>query len=115
MNLERSDSQLYMNNVSSLSNDSIQTKTIYNGEIVTVDNDFAYVSIGTKTDGRVSLEEFEIAPKVGDIVEVMLVNRRLLDGMYVFSIKAAKREKSWQQFLKATEGSSIIQGIVTQK
>ena len=115
MNLERSDSQLYMNHVSSLSNDSIQTKTIYNGEIVTVDNDFAYVSIGTKTDGRVSLEEFEIAPKVGDIVEVMLVNRRLLDGMYVFSIKAAKREKSWQQFLKATEGSSIIQGIVTQK
>ncbi len=115
MNLERSDSQLYMNHVSSLSNDSIQTKAIYNGEIVTVDNDFAYVSIGTKTDGRVSLEEFEIAPKVGDIVEVMLVNRRLLDGMYVFSIKAAKKEKSWQQFLKAIEGSSIIQGIVTQK
>ncbi|HQG43847.1 MAG TPA: S1 RNA-binding domain-containing protein, partial [Spirochaetota bacterium] len=115
MNLERSDSQLYMDHVSSLSNDSIQTKAIYNGEIVTVDNDFAYVSIGTKTDGRVSLEEFEIAPKVGDIVEVMLVNRRLLDGMYVFSIKAAKKEKSWQQFLKAIEGSSIIQGIVTQK
>ena len=115
MNLERSDSQLYMNHVSSLSNDSIQTKAIYNGEIVTVDNDFAYVSIGTKTDGRVSLEEFENAPKVGDIVEVMLVNRRLLDGMYVFSIKAAKKEKSWQQFLKAIEGSSIIQGIVTQK
>ncbi len=115
MNLERSDSQLYMDHVSNLSNDSIQTKAIYNGEIVTVDNDFAYVSIGTKTDGRVSLEEFEVAPKVGDIVEVMLVNRRLLDGMYVFSIKAAKKEKSWQQFLKAIEGSSIIQGIVTQK
>ncbi|HPK44937.1 MAG TPA: S1 RNA-binding domain-containing protein, partial [Spirochaetota bacterium] len=115
MNLERSDSQLYMDHVSNLPSDSIQTKAIYNGEIVTVDNDFAYVSIGTKTDGRVSLEEFEIAPKVGDIVEVMLVNRRLLDGMYVFSIKAAKKEKSWQQFLKAIEGSSIIQGIVTQK
>ncbi len=35
--------------------------------------------------------------------------------MYVFSIKAAMKEKSWQQFLKAIEGSSIIQGTVKQK
>lgn len=115
MEVDRNDSQLYMDHVSNLSNDSIQPKTIYTGEIVTVDNDFAYVNIGTKTDGRVSLEEFEKAPKVGDMVEVMLMNKRLLDGMYVFSIKAAKKEKSWQQFLKAIEGSNIIQGTVKQK
>ncbi|MGB4268738.1 MAG: S1 RNA-binding domain-containing protein, partial [Spirochaetota bacterium] len=115
MEVDRNDSQLYMDHVSNLSNDSIQLKTIYTGEIVTVDNDFAYVNIGTKTDGRVSLEEFETAPKVGDMVEVMLMNKRLLDGMYVFSIKAAKKEKSWQQFLKAIEGSNIIQGTVKQK
>jgi len=115
MEVDRNDSQLYMEHVSNLSNDSIETKTIYTGEIVTVDNDFAYVNIGTKTDGRVSLEEFETAPKVGDVVEVMLMNKRLLDGMFVFSIKAAKKEKSWQQFLKAIEGTSIIQGTIKQK
>lgn len=115
MEVDRNDSQLYMDHVSNLSNDSIETKTIYTGEIVTVDNDFAYVNIGTKTDGRVSLEEFETAPQVGDVVEVMLMNKRLLDGMYVFSIKAAKKEKSWMQFLKAIEGTNIIQGTIKQK
>lgn len=115
MQVDRNDSQLYMDHVSNLSNDSVQTKTIYTGEIVTVDNDFAYVNIGTKTDGRVSLEEFDTAPKVGDVVDVMLMNKRLLDGMYVFSVKAAKKEKSWQQFLKEIEGTSIIQGTIKQK
>lgn len=115
MDVGRNDSQLYKDHVSNLSNDMIQLKTIYKGEIVTVDSDFAYVNIGTKTDGRVSLEEFAAAPKVGDCVEVMLLNKRLIDGMYVFSINAAQKEASWQQFLKAVENNSIIKGTITQK
>ena len=54
-----------MESVADSALDELQPGMIVKGEIVTVDAGYAYVNVGTKSDGRVALEEFETAPKVG--------------------------------------------------
>ncbi len=95
--------------------DDIQQGVVLKGEIVTIDSEFAYVNVGIKSDGRIPLEEFKTKPDVGEVVEVMLLNRRLVDGVYQFSRTAAQNEKSWQEFLKWYEDGNVrIKGRVIE-
>jgi len=93
--------------------DEIKPGQIIHGEIVTIDNDYAYVNVGTKSDGRISLEEFDVPPSVGTVVDVMLQNRRIVDGVYQFSKKAAEEELVWSEFTrKLGDGVETISGRV---
>jgi len=102
-----------MEHVADSALDEIQTGTIVQGEVVTVDTGYVYINVGTKSDGRIALEEFGDKPEVGDLIEVMLQNRRLVDGVYQFSRKAAEEEKLWQNFMSSyNEGDNVITGKV---
>jgi small subunit ribosomal protein S1 len=72
---------------------------IIEGEIVSLDAEYAYVNVGTKADGRISIDEFDPKPQIGQLVHVMLKNKRMLDGMYQFSKKSAEVEVQWTKFL----------------
>ncbi len=103
-----------MEHVADSALDSIQPGMVVKGEIVTIDSEYAYVNVGIKSDGGISLEEFDEKPQVGDVVEVMLQSRRLVDGVYQFSKIAADTEKRWQKFLEIyKEGSNIIKGKIS--
>ena len=47
-----------MEHVADSALDEIVTGKIIQGEIVTFDSEFVYVNVGTKSDGRISIEEF---------------------------------------------------------
>ncbi len=113
--IDKNDESIDMKQVVDYPVDSIEPDKIIKGEVVTIDGNFAYVNVGIKTDGRVNLSEFDGKPAIGDAVEVMLVNTRLMDGMYVFSRKLAEKEKRWREFIERhTEDSETISGkIVT--
>ena len=56
---------------------SPQEGSVIKGTIVSIENDFAMVDVGLKTEGRISLKEFAMPGvpadiKVGDTVEVYL-------------------------------------------
>src|SRR3569832_528076 len=56
---------------------SPQDGAVITGSVVAVENDFAMIDVGLKTEGRVSLKEFSMlgtpgTGKVGDKVEVLL-------------------------------------------
>ncbi len=110
---EKNDDGFTMEHVINSTVDTVELDKIYRGEVVTIDNEFAYVNVGTKSDGRISLEEFSTKPEVGDMIEIMLVNKRLIDGMYVFSMESAEKEKKWQEFLEwYGQGNNVINGSV---
>ena len=103
-----------MEHVADSAVDEIKPGMILKGEIVTVDTDFAYVNVGTKSDGRIPLNEFDENPEIGENVDVVLHNKNFVDGMYQFSKNAAEIEKRWQAFnAKRQEGVEIIEGRVT--
>ena len=86
---------------------------IVQGEIVTMDADYAYVNVGAKTDGRIPLDEFEVKPAIGETVSVMLQNRRMVDGMFQFSKKSAVAEIHWKKFMDwYNQGNRTITGKI---
>ncbi|MCU0821947.1 MAG: S1 RNA-binding domain-containing protein [Spirochaetes bacterium] len=111
--IDKNDENIDMKQVIDYPIDSIEPNKIIKGEIVTIDGNFAYVNVGIKIDGRVNLSEFDVKPAIGDPVDVILVNTRLMDGMYVFSKKLAEREKRWSEFIEQhTEDMETITGTL---
>jgi small subunit ribosomal protein S1 len=73
--------------------------SVVRGTIVAIENDFAVVDVGLKTEGRVALKEFSMPgsrPRaVGDEVEVYLERVENAMGEAVLSRDKARREESW--------------------
>lgn len=92
--------------------EEIQPGKVISGEVVTIDDSYVYVNVGTKSDGRVPAGEFEELPAVGDSIEVMLQTRRFVDGMYQFSMKAAHEMKFWKEFSENNAEGDSIKGFI---
>ncbi len=108
---ENHEDEMNMEHVINSAHEVIKPNKIIQGEIVTIDDEFVYVNVGTKSEGRVSLEEFETDPKVGSIIDIMLISKRMIDGMLVFSKTAAEKQKRWLKFMDYyNEGNINISG-----
>ena len=102
-----------MEHVADSTVEEIQPGMIVQGEIVTIDSEYAYVNVGMKTDGRIPIHEFEVKPEIGDTVPVMLQNKRMIDGMFQFSKNSASAEMGWKKFMEWHEkGNKNITGRI---
>lgn len=102
-----------MEHVADSTMEDIQPGVIVQGEIVTIDSEYAYVNVGTKTDGRIPIHEFDAKPEIGDVVPVMLQNKRMIDGMCQFSKNSACAELQWKKFMEwFNEGHKTIMGKI---
>ncbi|MES2850996.1 MAG: 30S ribosomal protein S1 [Bacteroidota bacterium] len=78
----------------------------------------AVVNIGFKSDGLISLNEFrDIAGglKVGDIIEVMVVEKEDKEGNLHLSRKQARTTRAWERIVELHKTGEIVTGIVTSK
>ena len=90
---------------------------VIRGRVVGIENDFAIIDVGLKTEGRVSLKEFAMpgmSPKVsiGDDVEVYLERIENALGDAVLSRDKARREESWIRLEKAFNEQTRVQGVI---
>ncbi len=91
--------------------------TVMEGKIISIENDFAVVDVGLKTEGRVALKEFSMpgqdaAVKVGDTVEVYLERVENALGEAVLSREKARREESWTRLEKSFEANDRVEGVI---
>ncbi|MBS1495717.1 MAG: 30S ribosomal protein S1 [Bacteroidetes bacterium] len=78
----------------------------------------AVVNIGFKSDGLISLNEFRDIPggvKVGDVVEVMVVEKEDRDGNLNLSRKSARITRAWERIVEVNKTGEIVTGYVTSK
>lgn len=78
----------------------------------------AVVNIGFKSDGLISLNEFRDIPggvKVGDVVEVMVVEKEDRDGNLNLSRKSARTTRAWERIVEVNKTGEIVTGLVTSK
>src|SRR6187397_488393 len=87
------------------------------GLVVGVTKTDAVVNIGFKSDGLVSLNEFRDNSnlKVGDVVEVMVVEKEDRDGNLNLSRKQARITRAWEKIVEIHKTGEIVTGIVTSK
>ena len=101
---------------------SFETQSPQDGQvikrtIVAIENDFAMVDVGLKTEGRISLKEFAMPGipadiKVGDTVEVYLERVENALGEAVLSRDKARREESWVKLEKAFTDVTRVTGVI---
>jgi small subunit ribosomal protein S1 len=96
---------------------SPQEGSVIKGIIVSIENDFAMVDVGLKTEGRIALKEFSMPGvptdlKVGDEVEVYLERVENALGEAVLSRDKARREESWIKLEKAFNDQTRVTGVI---
>jgi small subunit ribosomal protein S1 len=101
----------------SFNTQSPQEGNVIKGKIVAIENDYAVVDVGLKTEGRVPLKEFGIpgqppSVKLGDTVEVYLERVENALGDAVLSRDKARREESWIRLEKAFNDQSRVMGVI---
>jgi small subunit ribosomal protein S1 len=91
--------------------------SVITGTIVAIENDFAVVDVGLKTEGRVSLKEFSMPGvpakiAIGDQVEVYLERVENAMGEAVLSRDKARREESWIKLERAFNDQTRVEGVI---
>lgn len=98
------------------SGDSIEGSVV-SGRIIAIENDFAIIDAGLKSEGRVALKEFGAGGenstlKVGDTVDVYLERMENKNGEAVLSREKARREEAWTMLEKACEANERVEGTI---
>jgi small subunit ribosomal protein S1 len=75
------------------------------------------LNVGFKSDGLISLNEFRDQPglKVGDEVEVMVVDKEDRQGHLNLSRRQARITRAWERIMEVHKTGEVITGLVTSK
>jgi len=97
-------------------------KTITDGEmmdgaVVALTKTDVVINIGFKSDGLISLNEFRDLPnlKIGDSVEVMVVEKEDREGHLHLSRKQARITRAWERIVEVHKTGEVVTGTVTSK
>ena len=95
----------------------IEDGEIIRGSVVALTKTDVVVNIGFKSDGLVSLNEFRDVPtlKIGDEVEVMVVEKEDRQGNLHLSRKSARIYRAWERIVEVHKTGEVITGTVTSK
>lgn len=103
----------------SFGKDGLSEGKVVGATITSLENDFAVLDVGLKTEGRVPLREFGSEAKelkVGQTVEVYLDRIENALGEAVISREKARREEAWtrleEQFAKGEQVMGMVTGRV---
>lgn len=90
------------------------TGSVVKGTIIKINDDFATVDVGLKSEGRIPLREFgqNAELKVGDTVEVFVDRYEDRDGNIVLSREKARREEAWHDLEKCLNSGERVNGVI---
>jgi small subunit ribosomal protein S1 len=94
--------------------------TIIKGIVLDIENGFAIIDAGLKSEGVISLDEFknesgELELELGAEVEVALEKYENGYGQTILSREKAKRMLVWEQLQVAHDNEEIVMGKITGK
>lgn len=100
----------------------LKEDTIVEGTVVKIDSNEVLVNIGYKSDGVIPINELSNIPfespedivKVGDKIQVYVVNLEDKDGNVILSKKKADAINAWNFVEQAYHNQSEIEGVVTE-
>ncbi|GEP91364.1 small subunit ribosomal protein S1 [Chitinophaga terrae (ex Kim and Jung 2007)] len=94
-----------------------EENSLLTGTVVGLTNTDVVINIGFKSDGLISLNEFRDLPglKIGDEVEVLVVEKEDRDGNLHLSRKQARQKRAWEKIVEVYRTGEVVTGIVTSK
>ena len=83
--------------------DGIEDGQLVAGTVVQINNEYVFVDVGYKSEGRISTEEFDTMPEVGDEVKVIIVNKEGKGGQIIVSKRRADFKERTEELKAAAE------------
>jgi small subunit ribosomal protein S1 len=95
----------------------IEENGLLTGTVVGLTKTDVVINIGFKSDGLISLNEFRDLQglKVGDEVEVLVVEKEDRDGNLHLSRKQARQQRAWEKIVEVYKTGEVVTGTVTSK
>ncbi len=90
--------------------DGIEDGQLVAGTVVQVNNEYVFVDVGYKSEGRISRDEFASVPEVGDEVKVVIITKEGKGGQIVVSKKRADFKERTDELKAASESRSPVLG-----
>jgi small subunit ribosomal protein S1 len=90
---------------------------VVKGTVTAIENDFAMIDVGLKSEGRVALREFSMPGQkadisVGDEVEVYVDRVENMNGEAVLSRDRARREAAWDKLEGEFSAGNRVEGVI---
>jgi small subunit ribosomal protein S1 len=84
------------------------------GIVVAVSMDSVFIDIGYKSEGEISISEFDVKPEVNDRLKVMLMRKENRDGRLVLSKQKADEIENWANIRDSFKEGNPVEGIITE-
>jgi len=85
------------------------------GRVIEVDDDYVYVDVGYKSEGKLQSNEFDTKPQLGETVYVILVRKEGREGQVIVSKRKADEKIFWKDLRIAFDEHKPVQGTIVHK
>ena len=85
------------------------------GRVIEVDDDYVYVDVGYKSEGKIPANEFDVKPTMGETVYVILVRKEGREGQVIVSKRKADEKIFWKDLRIAFDDHKPVQGTIIHK
>ena len=92
--------------------EDIEEGSLIEGTIIEITPEQVFIDVGYKSEGKISLEEFDEKPVMGDKVSVILIKKEGRGGQVVVSKRKADSRVFWKNLKEASENKTPIDGTV---
>jgi len=90
----------------------LEAGQLVEGTVVAVNSEHVFIDVGYKSEGKISIDEFDPLPKVGDQVQVVLVTMEGRNGDVVVSKRKADEKAVWRDLKTAFQDKLPVKGKV---
>jgi len=90
--------------------DGIEDGQLITGTVVQVNNEYVFVDVGYKSEGKISTEEFSTLPQLGDKVEVLIVSKEGKGGQLIISKKLADAKQKTDELKVSADNRTPVDG-----
>lgn len=90
--------------------DGIEDGQLVTGTVVQVNNEYVFVDVGYKSEGKIPRGEFKDLPEVGESVKVVIVSKEGKHGQIIVSKKRADAKERTEELKVAAEARTPVEG-----
>jgi small subunit ribosomal protein S1 len=96
--------------------EGLEEGDLVDGHVVQVTDDFVFIDVGYKSEGKIPIIEFGgSVPKIGDVVSVILVKKETHSGEIVVSKKRADEKLYWRTVSTAFKDHLPVDGVIEKE
>jgi small subunit ribosomal protein S1 len=95
--------------------EQLEEGQLVEGKVIQVTPDQVFIDVGYKSEGKISMSEFNEAPNIGDSVHVILIAKENKYGEVIVSKQKADAKIFWKNLRQAHQEHQAVEGVVEKQ